>query len=75
VTLKTCFRCDWQGKTTEPDCPNCGERPLYVVEKNPKLRGKQGQYMVMAMDGRVLKRGHDLRTVLRVLEPNLSVVT
>ena len=48
------------------------ERPLYVVEKNPKLRLKQGQYMVMNQEGRVLKRGHDLATVLRVLE--LAVV-
>lgn len=48
------------------------ERPLYVVEKNPKLRLKQGQYMVLAQDGRILKRGHDLSVVLRVLE--LAVV-
>ncbi len=48
------------------------ERPLYVVEKNPKLRNKQGQYMVLSQDGRVLKRGHELATVLRVLE--LAVV-
>jgi hypothetical protein len=44
------------------------ERPLYVIEKNPKLRGKQGQYMVLGQDGRVLKRGHELETVIRVLE-------
>ncbi|MEP7241503.1 MAG: DUF2794 domain-containing protein [Devosia sp.] len=44
------------------------ERPLYVVEKNPKLRNKQGMYMVTGQDGRVLKRGHELDTVLRVLE-------
>ena len=44
------------------------ERPLYVVEKNPKLRNKQGQYMVLSQDGRILKRGHELATVLRVLE-------
>ena len=44
------------------------ERPLYVVEKNPKLRNKQGQYMVLGQDGRILKRGHELATVLRVLE-------
>ena len=31
MTLKTCLRCDWQGETKEPGCPNCGERPLYVV--------------------------------------------
>ena len=48
------------------------ERPLYVVEKNPRLRNKQGQYMVIGQDGRILKRGHDLSTVLRVLE--LAVV-
>jgi len=48
------------------------ERPLYVIEKNPKLRSKQGQYMVTIEDGRVLKRGHELETVLRVLE--LAVV-
>jgi len=48
------------------------ERPLYVIEKNPKLRAKQGQYMVLSQDGRVLKRGHELSTVLRILE--LAVV-
>jgi hypothetical protein len=48
------------------------ERPVYVVEKNPRLRNKQGQYMVLSQDGRVLKRGHELATVLRVLE--LAVV-
>ena len=44
------------------------ERPLYVIEKNPRLRSKQGQYMVLSQEGRVLKRGHELSTVLRVLE-------
>ncbi|MDA3857988.1 MAG: DUF2794 domain-containing protein [Roseovarius sp.] len=47
------------------------EHPLYRVEKRPKLRDKQGQYAVIGMDGRILKRGHDLRTVLRVLERKL----
>ncbi|MDO8358446.1 MAG: DUF2794 domain-containing protein [Devosia sp.] len=51
---------------------HASERPLYVVEKNPKLRNKQGQYMVTIEDGRVLKRGHELDNVLRVLE--LTVV-
>lgn len=50
------------------------ERPLFVVEKNPKLAKRQGQYMVMGSDGRVLKRGHDLALVLRVLDPQLYVV-
>ncbi|WP_425093032.1 DUF2794 domain-containing protein [Tropicimonas sp. S265A] len=47
------------------------ENPLYRIEKRPKLANKQGQYAVISMDGRVLKRGHDLRTVLRVLEKKL----
>ena len=48
------------------------ERPIYVIEKNPRLRNKQGQYMVLSQEGRVLKRGHELATVLRILE--LTVV-
>lgn len=48
------------------------ERPLYVVEKQPKLRLKQGQYLIIGQDGRILKRGHELANVLRVLE--LAVV-
>jgi hypothetical protein len=47
------------------------EHPLYRIEKRPKLRARQGQYAVVAMDGRVLKRGNDLRTVLGVLERKL----
>jgi hypothetical protein len=50
------------------------ERPLYVIEKNPKLRDRQGQYLVIAQDGRVLKRGQELSAVLRVLETRLSLV-
>lgn len=48
------------------------ERPLYVIEKNPRLR--QGQYVLTSQDGRVLKRGHELANILRVLEPRLAVV-
>lgn len=47
------------------------EHPLYRIEKRPKLRARQGQYAVIGMDGRILKRGHDLKTVLRVLERKL----
>jgi len=50
------------------------ERPLFVVEKNPKLRAKQGQYLVTNQQGMILKRGHDLMQVLRVLDPDLVVV-
>jgi len=47
------------------------ENPLYRIEKRPKLRNRQGLYAVIGMDGQVLKRGHDLKTVLRVLERKL----
>ncbi|MEJ8562817.1 DUF2794 domain-containing protein [Yoonia sp. GPGPB17] len=47
------------------------ENPLYKIEKRPKLRLKQGQYAVIGMDGQILKRGNDLRQVLRVLERKL----
>lgn len=47
------------------------EHPLYRIEKRPKLRARQGEYAVFGTDGQVLKRGHDLKTVLRVLERKL----
>jgi len=47
------------------------EQPLYRIEKRPKLRNQQGEYAVIGMDGQILKRGHDLKTVLRVLERKL----
>lgn len=47
------------------------ENPLYRIEKRPKMRNRQGQYAVIGIDGQVLKRGHDLRMVLRVLERKL----
>ncbi|MFC3704126.1 DUF2794 domain-containing protein [Devosia honganensis] len=50
------------------------ERPLFVVEKDPRLRQRQGQYMVVNQQGRILRRGHDLAQVLRVLDPDLMVV-
>ena len=50
------------------------ERPLFVIEKNPRLRNRQGQYQVVGQEGRILKRGHDLRAVLRVLDPQLALV-
>jgi Protein of unknown function (DUF2794) len=47
------------------------EQPLYRIEKRPKLAGRQGQYAVIGMDGRILRRGHELATVLRPLEAKL----
>ena len=47
------------------------EYPLYRIEKRPKLRARQGMYAVVGMDGQILRRGHDLAAVLRVLEGKL----
>ena len=45
------------------------EAPLYQIEKRPADARKQGSYSVKAMDGKILRRGHDLARVLEVLEP------
>lgn len=50
------------------------ECPLLRIEKNPRLARKQGAYSVIAATGLILKRGHDLRRVLDVLERRVAVV-
>ena len=47
------------------------EHPIYRIEKRPKLATKQQTYAVIGMDGRILKRGAELRQVLRVLEKKM----
>jgi len=47
------------------------EQPMFRIEKRPKMAAKQGLYCVIGMDGRILRRGSDLKTVLRVLERKL----
>ena len=44
------------------------EHALYKIEKVPALRHKQGQFAVIAPGGLILKRGHDLKTVLKVFD-------
>lgn len=50
------------------------ENPLYRIEKRPALRGRQGQYAVIGAEGQVLRRGHDLDQVLRVIAPKPRLV-
>lgn len=52
------------------------EQPLYRVVKDPSLARKQGAYSVVAQGGLILKRGHDLAQVLRVLtkSPKLTAI-
>jgi hypothetical protein len=47
------------------------EMPLFRVEKRPKMRGKQGQYAVIAAGGLVLKRGPELAQVLKIFDKKL----
>ena len=47
------------------------ENPLYRIEKRPSLRARRQTYAVLGEGGQVLKRGDELRAVLRVLERKL----
>ncbi|TDK34460.1 DUF2794 domain-containing protein [Rhizobium deserti] len=51
-----------------------GELPLFRIEKNPKLAGKQGAYCVLNTHGTVLKRGHELPQVLKVFNKVLKLI-
>lgn len=44
------------------------EAPLYRIEKQPRLAGRQGVWMVVSMTGAILKRGHELEHVLRIFD-------
>lgn len=44
------------------------EAPLYRIEKQPKLRNRQGAWSVVAMSGQILKRGQELEQVLKVFD-------
>ena len=50
------------------------EMPIYRIEKNPRLARRQGAYSVVSITGLILKRGHELDRVLRVLDLPLRVV-
>ena len=45
-----------------------GEAPFYRIEKRPALARRQGQWSVINQSGHVLKRGHELDQVLKVLD-------
>ncbi len=51
------------------------EYALYRIEKDLRLARKQGAYSVIAAGGLIMKRGHDLRRVLSVLEDRPSAVS
>ncbi|WP_372644953.1 DUF2794 domain-containing protein [Hyphomicrobium sp.] len=51
------------------------EYALYRIEKDLRLARKQGAYSVIAAGGLIMKRGHDLKRVLSVLEDRPGVVS
>lgn len=56
---------------------NASEVPIYQVIKDPSLRHKGGQYRVVTQTGQILKRGDELKLVLKVLDKfqtHLSIV-
>ena len=50
------------------------EVPLYRIEKDPQLARRQGAYSVISATGLIMRRGHELERVLRVLDRSLSLV-
>ena len=50
------------------------EVPIYQIEKDPRLARRQGAYTVVSQTGLILKRGHELRRVVAVLEKPLRAV-
>lgn len=47
------------------------ERPQARVEKRPALRARQGMWTLFGEHGQVLKRGHELASVLAPMERRL----
>ncbi len=50
------------------------EYPLYRIEKIPELKRRQGIYAVVNAGGQILRRGHQLDRVIRVLETKFKVI-
>src|ERR1700685_1158345 len=47
---------------------HAAEGPIYRIDKNPKLARRQGAYSVITATGLIMRRGHELDRVLRVLD-------
>jgi hypothetical protein len=50
------------------------EVPIYRIEKNPRLARRQGAYSVISATGLIVRRGHELERVLRVLDKSLKLI-
>lgn len=50
------------------------EMPQYRIVKDPRLARRQGAWQVLAPNGQILKRGHDLAAVLRLFDRKPKLV-
>lgn len=50
------------------------EMPLFRIEKHPGYASYQGIYSVIAKNGHILKRGHNLRQTLCVFDRHLMKI-
>ena len=50
------------------------EVPLYRIVKQPRLARRQGIWSLVTATGLILRRGHDLANVLRVIDRRLKIV-
>ena len=51
------------------------EVPIYTVHKTPKLAKRQGEWSLLNANGLILKRGKDLKKVLKVLDKKPKLVS
>ncbi len=47
------------------------ETPIYRIEKRVDPRSRKSLYLVIGLDGRIIRRGHELRAVLGVFDQKL----
>jgi hypothetical protein len=50
------------------------EVPIYRIVKQPRLARRQGLWSLVTATGLILRRGHDLANVLRVIDRRLKIV-
>jgi hypothetical protein len=50
------------------------EAPLYRIVKQPRLARRQGIWSLVTATGLILRRGHDLADVLRIIDRRLKIV-
>ncbi len=50
---------------------NASGQPLYRIEKRPMTASRRNVYLIISMDNRIVRHGHDLHRVMRYFDRNL----